>query len=51
MIDLNANRERRGFSALALVALWLGCLTPAPATALGIFAPNTAEYILVGTGP
>ena len=33
------------------VALGLAWLVPLPAAAGGIFAPNTAEYILVGTGP
>ena len=36
---------------MVLALLAVGWLTPAPATALGLFAPNTAEYILVGTGP
>jgi hypothetical protein len=39
---------RRGSVVAAVLALaWL---VPLPAAALGISAPNTAEYILVGTG-
>ena len=42
-------RTRRGVVVAAVFAL--ASLVPLPAAAVGIFAPNTAEYILVGTGP